>query len=207
MLGLPTETDEDVLGIADLAEKVYRTWREVTPNRSRGVKITVSTAFFVPKPHTAFQWEPQISREEYERRVKLLRDNMRGRSIAYHWHDPETSVLEAVFARGDRRLADVLETAWRKGAKFDTWDEYFDYGCWMEAFAECGIDPAFYANRARDREEVLPWSTTSVGVGTRFLWREREQAYKGVITPDCRKQCMGCGADKLYPGGVCDAEI
>ena len=132
---------------------------------------------------------------------------MRGRSIAYHWHDPETSVLEAVFARGDRRLADVLETAWRKGAKFDTWDEYFDYGCWMEAFAECGIDPAFYANRARDREEVLPWSTTSVGVGTRFLWREREQAYKGVITPDCRKQCMGCGADKLYPGGVCDAEI
>ncbi len=206
MLGLPTETDEDVLGIADLAEKVYHTWREVTPNRSRGVKITVSTAFFVPKPHTAFQWEGQISREEYERRVKLLRDNMRGRSIAYHWHDPETSVLEAVLARGDRRLADLLETVWRKGAKFDTWDEYFDFDRWMEAFDECGIDPAFYANRVREKDEILPWSVTSVGVSPRFLWREREQAYKGVITPDCRKQCTGCGADKLYPGGVCDAE-
>ncbi|MBU5434340.1 TIGR03960 family B12-binding radical SAM protein [Pseudoflavonifractor sp. MSJ-37] len=205
MLGLPTETDEDVLGIADLAEKVYQTWREVTPNRSRGVKITVSTAFFVPKPHTAFQWEPQISREEYERRVKLLREHMKGRSISYHWHDPETSVLEAVLARGDRRLADLLETVWRKGAKFDTWDEYFDYDRWMEAFADCGIDPAFYANRTRDKDEILPWTPTSVGVSTKFLWREREQAYKGVITPDCRKQCTGCGADKLYCG-ECDAE-
>jgi len=206
MLGLPTETDEDVIGIAQLAEQVYRIWREVTPNRSRGVKITVSTAFFVPKPHTAFQWEPQISREEYERRVKLLRDHIRNRAIVYRWHDPETSLLEAVFARGDRRLADVLECAWRKGAKLDTWNEYFNYARWQEAFAECGVDPDFYASRVREKEEVLPWDVTSVVVSKAFLWREREQAYKAVITPDCRKQCTGRGADKLDPDGVCDAQ-
>ena len=206
MLGLPTETDEDVLGIADLADKVYRTWREVTPNRARGVKITVSTAFFVPKPHTAFQWEGQITREEYERRVKLLREHMRGRSTVYHWHEADTSVLEAVLARGDRRLADLLECVWHKGAKLDTWNEYFSYDRWVEAMEECGIDPAFYACRQRDKDEILPWSITSTGVNPRFLWRERERAYEGVITPDCRQQCTGCGADKLYPNGVCDAE-
>ena len=206
MLGLPTETDEDVLGIADLADKVYRVWREVTPNRSRGVKITVSTAFFVPKPHTAFQWEGQISREEYERRVKLLRDHMRGRSTVYHWHEADTSVLEAVLARGDRRLADLLECVWRKGAKLDTWNEYFSYERWAQAMEECGVDPDFYACRPRSRDEILPWSVTSTGVSPAFLWRERERAYQGVITPDCRAQCTGCGADKLYPNGRCDAE-
>ena len=204
MLGLPTETDEDVLGIADLAEKVYQTWRAVTPNPKRGVRITVSTACFVPKPHTAFQWEPQVDMEEYRRRVKLLRDNMRGRSIHYNWHDPETSFLEAVLARGDRRLAGVIETAWRDGAKMDAWSEYFSFARWQQAFQTCGIDPAFYANRTRAREEVLPWSVTSTGVSTPFLWRERERAYQAQITPDCRKQCTGCGADKLYPGGKCD---
>ena len=206
MLGLPTETDEDVLGIADLAEKVYKTWRESTPDPKRGVRITVSTAYFVPKPHTAFQWEGQISEEEYQRRVKLLRDNMRGRSIQYNWHESDTSVLEAVFARGDRRVADVIEWAWEHGARFDAWSEYFSMDRWREAFAACGLDMAFYANRAREKEEVLPWSVISTGVSTKFLWREREQCYKGVITPDCRRQCTGCGADKLYPGGVCDAQ-
>ncbi|HIR83920.1 MAG TPA: TIGR03960 family B12-binding radical SAM protein [Candidatus Galloscillospira excrementavium] len=206
MLGLPTETDEDVLGIADLAEKVYQTWKESTPDPRRGVRITVSTAYFVPKAHTAFQWEPQITEEEYQRRVKLLRDHMRGRSIHYNWHEADTSMLEAVFARGDRRVADVIQRAWEKGAKFDAWTEYFSLERWLEAFAECGVDPAFYANRPRAKDEVLPWSRISTGVSTRFLWREREQCYKGVITPDCRKQCTGCGADKLYPGGKCDAE-
>ena len=204
MLGLPTETDEDVLGIADLAEKVYQAWRETTPNPRRGVTITVSTAWFVPKPHTAFQWEPQITMEEYQRRVKLLREHMRGRSIKYNWHDSQTSFLEAVFARGDRRVAEVIEAAWRKGAKFDSWSEYFDFDRWLEAFKACGIDPHFYANRARSREEVLPWSMTSTGVSAQFLWRERERAYEAKITPDCRKQCTGCGADKLYLGGACD---
>ena len=205
MLGLPTETDEDVLGIAELARKVIQVWRDVTPNRRRGCRITVSTACFVPKPHTAFQWEPQVEREEYLRRVKLLRDNMREKSITYHWHDPETSFLEAVFSRGDRRLADAIEAAWRDGAKFDSWSEYFSLERWLKALAACGLDPAFYANRTRSRDEVLPWSCVSTGVRTEFLWRERELAYQAKITPDCRKQCTGCGADKLYTGGVCDA--
>ena len=205
MLGLPTETDEDVLGIADLAEKVYQTWKEVTPNPKRGVTITVSTAWFVPKPHTAFQWEPQITMEEYQRRVKLLREHMKGRSIKYNWHDSQTSFLEAVFARGDRKVADVIETAWRQGAKFDAWSEYFDFDRWMAAFEACGVDPTFYANRTRERDELLPWDVTSVGVTKNFLWQERERAYEAVITPDCRVQCTGCGANKLYPGGKCDA--
>ena len=205
MLGLPTETDEDVLGIAELARKVLQVWRDVTPNRRRGCRITVSTACFVPKPHTAFQWEPQVEREEYLRRVKLLRDNMREKSITYHWHDPETSFLEAVFSRGDRRLADAIEAAWRDGAKFDSWSEYFSLERWLKALAACGLDPAFYANRTRSRDEVLPWSCVSTGVRTEFLWRERELAYQARITPDCRKQCTGCGADMLYTGGICDA--
>ena len=205
MLGLPTETDEDVLGIADLAEKVYKAWKEVTPNPKRRVNITVSTAWFVPKPHTAFQWEPQITMEEYLRRVKLLREHMRGRSIRYNWHDSQTSFLEAVLARGDRRVADVIETAWRDGAKFDAWSEYFDFDRWMSAFESCGVDPAFYANRSREKDERFPWDVTSVGVSKAFLWRERERAYEAVITPDCRVQCTGCGANKLHVGGKCDA--
>ena len=205
MLGLPTETDEDVLGIANLARKVLQLWRETAPDKRRGCRITVSTACFVPKPHTAFQWEPQVTREEYLRRVKLLRENLREKSISYHWHDPDTSFLEAVFARGDRRLADVLEAAWREGAKFDAWSEYFDLERWLRAFESCGLDPAFYANRARSREEVLPWIRVSTGVRTDFLWRERELAYTAVITPDCRKQCTGCGANCLLEKGrSCD---
>ena len=205
MLGLPTETDEDVLGIADLAEKVYQAWKETTPNPKRGVTITVSTAWFVPKPHTAFQWEPQISMEEYQRRVKLLRDHMRGRSIRYNWHDSQTSFLEAVFARGDRKVAEVIETAWRSGAKFDAWSEGFDFDRWLEAFSTCGVDPAFYANRVRDKDEHFPWDVTSVGVSRQFLWRERERAYAASTTPDCRTQCSGCGANHFCPGGKCDA--
>ena len=205
MLGLPTETDEDVLGIADLAEKVYQAWKETTPNPKRGVTITVSTAWFVPKPHTAFQWEPQISMEEYQRRVKLLRDHMRGRSIRYNWHDSQTSFLEAVFARGDRKVAEVIETAWRNGAKFDAWSEGFDFDRWLEAFSVCGVDPAFYANRVRDKDERFPWDVTSVGVSRQFLWRERERAYAASTTPDCRTQCSGCGANHFCPGGKCDA--
>jgi hypothetical protein len=120
-------------------------------------------------------------------------------------HDPETSFLEAVFSRGDRRLADAIEAAWRDGAKFDSWSEYFSLERWLKALAACGLDPAFYANRTRSRDEVLPWSCVSTGLRTEFLWRERELAYQAKITPDCRKQCTGCGADKLYTGGVCDA--
>ena len=203
MLGLPTETDEDVLGIADLATKVYHVWRNNTPNRSRGVRITVSTSCFVPKSHTPFQWEAQNTMEEYIRKVTLLRDNMRNKSITYNWHDPDTSYLEACLSRGDRRLADVIETAWKNGAKFDSWSEYFNFQTWMDAFQSNGLDPAFYANRERGKDEILPWKIISDGVKDSYLWKEREAAYQGVITPDCREKCSGCGANKLCEGGVC----
>ena len=205
MLGLPTETDEDVLGIADLARKVYFAWRECTPNRARGVRITVSTSWFVPKPHTAFQWDAQIPVEEYQRRVDLLRDALkRDKSITYNWHDPQTSYLEAIFSRGDRRLADVLERAWEKGAKMDSWSEYFDFARWMEALRDCGLSGDFYAHRERGRDEVFPWCRIDPMVTTSFLWHERELCYQSQTTPDCRTRCSGCGANRLLKGGVCN---
>ena len=202
MLGLPTETDEDVLAIAEMANHVMHTWREYASNKSRGVRITVSTSWFVPKPHTAFQWEPQISREEYERRVKLLREAITAKAVTYNWHDGDTSFLEAVLARGDRRLGRVLERVHQKGGRLDAWSDYFSLDRWMEAFAECGIDPAFYANRERAREEILPWSTISCYVSDDYLWRQRELAYQSVTTPDCRTRCSGCGAN-VVEGGEC----
>ena len=141
--------------------------------------------------------------EEYMRKVTLLRDNMRNKSITYNWHDPDTSFLEACLSRGDRRLADVIETAWKNGAKFDSWSEYFNFQTWMDAFQANGLDPAFYANRERGKEEILPWKVISDGVKDSYLWKEREAAYQGVITPDCREKCSGCGANKLCEGGVC----
>ena len=203
MLGLPTETDEDVLGIADLAARVMHTWRESASNKNRGVRITVSTSWFVPKPHTAFQWEPQISKEEYERRVALLREAIKTKTVTYNWHDSDTSFLEAVLARGDRRMCKVLETAWRKGSKLDAWEEYFSLDRWLEAFEECGLDPHFYANRTRSLDEKMPWDMISSGVTTAYLRRERERAFAGVTTPDCRTHCNGCGANRLV-GGKCD---
>ena len=202
MLGLPTETDEDVLGIADIAARVMHEWREAAPNKNRGVRITVSTSWFVPKPHTAFQWVPQISKEEYERRVRLLREAIKTKTVTYNWHDSETSVIEAVLARGDRKLCKVLETVWCKGAKLDAWEEYFSYARWQEAFAECGVDPAFYANRQRQKDELMPWDVISCGVESSFLWREYERSMAGVVTPDCRTRCSGCGANRMV-GGTC----
>ena len=202
MLGLPTETDEDVLGIADLAARVMHAWRESASNKQRGVRITVSTSWFVPKPHTAFQWEPQISKEEYERRVKLLREAITTKTVTYNWHDSDTSFLEAVLARGDRRMCKVLETAWRKGAKLDAWEEYFSLDRWLEAFEECGLDPHFYANRRREKDEIMPWSMISSGVTEEYLWRELQRAREGVTTPDCRTRCNACGANHMV-GGTC----
>ena len=200
--GSATETDEDVIGIARLAEKVYWTWKNYAVNKSRGLRITVSTSFFVPKPFTPFQWEAQITRDEYHRRVDLLRGSIKNKSIQYNWHEMETSYIEAVLARGDRRLGKLLETVWRKGGRLDSWSEYFSFERWMEAFAETGIDPDFYALRERPKDEILPWSMIDIGVHPEYLWREREQAYRSVITPDCRVQCMGCGANCLLPDGV-----
>ena len=203
MLGLPTETDEDVLGIADIAAHVMHAWRESALNKTRGVRITVSTSWFVPKPHTAFQWEPQIPIEEYERRVKLLREAMNTKSVTYNWHPSPTSFMEAVISCGDRRLGKVIETAWRKGETLSAWEDYFDLNRWMEAFEECGLDPHFYANRRRSEDEILPWSMISCGVAPGYLKREHALSYEGVTTPDCRTHCNACGASCLV-GGKCD---
>ena len=203
MLGLPTETDEDVLGIADIAAHVMHAWRESALNKTRGVRITVSTSRFVPKPHTAFQWEPQIPIEEYERRVKLLREAMNTKSVTYNWHPSPTSFMEAVISCGDRRLGKVIETAWRKGETLSAWEDYFDLNRWMEAFEECGLDPHFYANRRRSEDEILPWSMISCGVAPGYLKREHALSYEGVTTPDCRTHCNACGANCLV-GGKCD---
>ena len=203
MLGLPTETDEDVLGIAEIAAHVMHAWRESALNKTRGVRITVSTSWFVPKPHTAFQWEPQIPIEEYERRVKLLREAMNTKSVTYNWHPSPTSFMEAVISCGDRRLGKVIETAWRKGETLSAWEDYFDLNRWMEAFEECGLDPHFYANRRRSEDEILPWSMISCGVAPGYLKREHALSYEGVTTPDCRTHCNACGANCLV-GGKCD---
>lgn len=204
MLGLPTETDEDVLGIAGLVYKILQTWREKATNRKRGCKISVATAYFVPKPFTPFQWEAQISPEEYTRRQRLLKERLYAKSIDYKWHDPNLSRLEAVLARGDRRLGAVLERAVKNGARLDAWDEYFRYDIWLEAFQSCGIDPDFYT-RALGKDDLLPWRTISASVDQDFLWSERERAYRSEITPDCRVACSGCGADRLNREGTCDA--
>ena len=205
MLGLPTETDEDVLGIAELVYKVIQAWKEHAVNKKRGLRVHVATAYFVPKPHTPFQWEKQITPQEYLRRCKLLKSHFYSKSIVYDYHSPDLSRLEAVFARGDRRLGPVIETAVKNGARLDGWDEYFNYAKWYDAFRECGIDEDFYTTRGYGEEEILPWDTIDVGVSKAFLKRERRRAYDGKVTPDCRHGCAGCGANSLLREVACDA--
>ena len=204
MLGLPTETDEDVLGIAELVYKIYNCWKDHASNKKRGVRIHVATAFFVPKPFTGFQWERQITPEEYLRRCRLLKEHMNNKSIEYSYHEAKLSELEAVLARGDRRLGPVIEAAWRRGAKLDGWMEYFDYEKWIAALEECGVDRHFYTTRGFGTDELLPWETIDPGVSKAFLLRERERAGRSEITPDCRHGCAGCGANKLLDCGRCD---
>ena len=205
MLGLPTETDEDVLGIADLVYKIILAWKEHAVNKKRGLRVHVATAYFVPKPHTAFQWEKQITPEEYLRRCRLLKSHFYSKSIEYNYHAPDLSRLEAVFARGDRRLGPVLEEAVKNAARLDGWDEYFNYSKWFDAFNTCGVDTDFYTVRGYGDEEILPWDTIDVGVTKKFLRRERDRAYEGKITPDCREGCAGCGANRLLKEVPCDA--
>ncbi|MBE7032029.1 MAG: TIGR03960 family B12-binding radical SAM protein [Ruminococcaceae bacterium] len=204
MIGLPTEMEEDVKGIAELAQKVidvfYSIPKEVRKGRS--VTVTVSTSSFVPKPFTPFQWEPQNRIETLIEKQKLLKDSIKTKSISYNWHQSHVSFLEAVFAKGDRRLADVLIAAQKKGCKFDGWDEHFDYEKWLEAFRDCGVDPEFYAYRKIDHNEVLPWDHIDIGVKKEYLMKEHDRAYEGVTTPSCREKCMGCGAAS-FGGGVC----
>ena len=205
MLGLPTETDEDVLGIADLVYKVIKTWKEHAVNKKRGLRVHVATAYFVPKPHTPFQWERQIEPSEYLRRCKLLKDHFYSKSIEYNYHTPDLSRLEAVMARGDRRLGPVIEAAVRNGAKLDGWDEYFRYDLWQDAFSQCGVDMNFYTVRGFEEDELLAWDPIDVGVSKKFLLRERHRAYGWKVTPDCRQGCAGCGANCLLKEVDCDA--
>ena len=205
MLGLPTETDEDVLGIAELVYKVINTWKASAVNKKKGLRVHVATAYFVPKPHTPFQWEKQIPPEEYLRRCKLLKDHFYSKSIVYNYHTSDISRLEAVTARGDRRLCPVIEEAAKNGARLDGWDEYFDYSIWKKAFEKCGVNQDFYTTRGFDEQQLLPWDTVDVGVTKRFLLSERHRAYDAVVTPDCRHGCSGCGANSLLKEVTCDA--
>ena len=203
MMGLPTETDEDLLGISQIVRNVQKVFREHAKNKARGLRINVGISIFVPKAQTPFQWLGQISAEEAQRRKELLMDSLKIKNVTYSIHDYRTSMLEAVLARGDRRLSAVLERAWQLGCRLDGWDENFDYAAWMQAFSDCGVDPAFYANRALEREEMLPWDHISSGVTKAYLYSELEQARRGIATPDCKVGCRGCGALSLT-GGKCD---
>jgi len=206
MLGLPTETDEDVVAIADLSRMVLQTWKQHARNKSRGVRITVSTSCFIPKPHTPFQWEPQVTMEEYLRRVGLLRGAFRAKAITYNWHSPEQGFIEAVLARGDRRVGDVIEAVWRLGARMDSWSEFFSLERWQDAFTQCEIDPAFYALRERSYDELLPWNVVSAGLRAGHLWSERLASREGSMTPDCREGCSNCGVSDLLEGARCDGQ-
>jgi radical SAM family uncharacterized protein len=194
MIGLPTETDEDILGIAELAQKVVDAfYQNPDKPKGKGVQVSVSVATFVPKPFTPFQWEPMDTREEIARKQALLRGAIRSKKIKLTCHGCETSLLEGVFARWNRRLADVLELAWWRGARFDSWDDQFRPGLWAECFEARGIAPEEYL-RAREKDEALPWEHLDYGVTKAFLWRERGRAYAAQITPNCREGCAGCGA-------------
>ena len=203
MIGLPTETYEDVEGIAKLAQMVVDTYYSCE-NKPKGksVTVTISTASFVPKPFTPFQWYGQNSREMLMDKQKHLKDSITTKKINYNYHDADTSFIEAVFARGDRRLAKSLELACEKGFRFDGWGDCFSLEKWLEVFEECGIDPDFYATRERELDELLPWDFLDYGVKKEFLLKEREKAYDDAVTPHCRLKCSNCGAAK-YGGGVC----
>ncbi|MCC8077070.1 MAG: TIGR03960 family B12-binding radical SAM protein [Oscillospiraceae bacterium] len=203
MLGLPTETDEDVLGIAQIANDVLHVWRESATNKNRGVRITISTSCFIPKPHTPFQWVPMVTKEEYLRRVHLLRENLKARNVVYNWHDAETSEIECALSRGDRRMGAVIEAVWRDGGKLEAWSDFFSHERWMRAFDQCGLDITFYTTRTHERAEVLPWDHIDMGVTRTHLWRELEQCFRTALSPDCRAGCVGCGASRLT-GGICD---
>lgn len=206
MMGLPTETLDDIAGIAELAQKVVNEfYKNPDKPKGKGVTVSVSVASFVPKPFTPFQWEPQDTMEQLVEKQKYLLENVHTHKIQVSWHQSQTSFLEGVFARGDRKLCDVIESAWRKGCKFDGWDEIFLFDKWTEAFNECGVDPSFYSNRRRDFNEILPWDHLDYGIRKEFLIAENKRAHESVTTPNCRQKCSACGAAKLN-GGHCDAK-
>lgn len=210
MLGLPGETDEDIAAIAELADKIAATYFELPKEERHGrPEITASTSFFVPKPFTPFQWAPMGTAEYFEDKRRFLtrkvREQLNQRSIRYNCHDAVTSELEGIFARGDRRLASVIEKAYKKGCIFDAWTDYFQPEVWNKLLDECGVDRDFYNYRERERDEILPWDFIDIGVSKEFMWREYERAKRGEVTPNCRAKCSGCGAAR-FGTGVCVEE-
>lgn len=204
ILGLPYETTEDAAGIGELAEKMADVYFGIPKNvRNKGLKITVSTSILVPKPFTPFQWAPMARPEIVDERIKAVRGAIKSRSIVYNYHEQETSFMEAVFARGDRRTCDVLIKAFEKGAKFDGWSEYFKMDIWNEAMAECNLDPDFYVYRDRSYEEILPWDFIDIGVNRKYLERENEKAKKAELTKNCLEGCTGCGINVNFKEGKC----
>ena len=207
MLGLPTETEEDIKGIAHLSEKIAERYYEIPKDQRNGkCQITASSSFFIPKPFTPFQWAPMNRKEEFLEKARIVKAEVRAmlnqKSIRYNYHEADISMLEGVLARGDRRTAKVVLQAYRNGALFDSWSEYFRSEAWEKAFEETGIDPDFYTVRERSVDELLPWDFINAGVSKKFLIREWEQAKAETVTPNCRQRCSGCGA-KCYGGGVC----
>lgn len=203
MIGLPSETDDDVKGIPELAGRVLDVYFAIPKEeRAKNINITISASSFVPKPFTAFQWVPMDSREELMRKQRLIKENVPSKRIRYTYHDNKTSYLEGVFARGDRRLCKAIIKAVERGCKFDAWGEFFDFDKWIEAITDCGLDPDFYTARARSYDEVLPWDHIDVGVTKKFLINESEKSKQAVTTPHCRQKCSGCGAAR-FGAGVC----
>lgn len=208
MLGLPTETEEDIEGIAILSDQIAREYYDTVPKEKRNGKVSIvtSTSFFVPKPFTPFQWARMATKEEFVEKQRFLkgkiREQLNQKSIRYNWHEFEVSVLEGVLARGDRRVAAVIENAYRKGCIFDAWSEEFDNDRWMDAFAEENVDMLFYTSREREENELLPWDFIDTGVSRRFLWKEYQKGIGETVTLNCRQQCAGCGAAS-FGGGVC----
>ena len=208
MLGLPTETEDDMRAIPELANEIAALYYETVPKEERNgrCQITISTSFFVPKPFTPFQWATMQEKGEYLRRAKIVNDHMKEqlnhKSIRYNWHEADVTVIEGVLARGDRRLSNVILHVYEHGGVFDAWSDFFDYGRWLNAFDACGIDIDFYNTRERGEDEIFPWDFIDVGVSREFLLREWRAALAGDVTPNCRARCSGCGA-KQYGGGVC----
>lgn len=208
MLGLPTETEEDIKGIAHLSEKIAELYYETVPKEERQGKcqIVASSSFFVPKPFTPFQWARMNTREEFLDKARIVNQEMKKqwnrKSLKYNWHEADITVLEGIFARGDRKVGQAILKAYQRGALYDAWSEFFDNDRWMQAFADCGLDTDFYTTRERDADEQFPWDFIHIGVSKRHLFREWERALKGEVTKNCREQCSGCGA-AIYGGGVC----
>lgn len=208
MLGLPYETIEDVKGIAHISEKVVDEYFKVPKDiRKKGLRVTVSAAIFVPKPFTPFQWVAQDREKNVKEKIYALKDEFKSRAINFNYHASKVSFLEAIFARGDRKICDVLIKAFEKGCKFDGWSEYFNYDIWMEAFEECGIDPEFYAYRNREYNELLPWDFIDIGVNKSYLIEENERAKRAEITKDCRQGCTNCGVNKNLGGNCFEGSV